>query len=69
LYNGELGEFFILTKCYNGHQINENEMEVACGICGKVENLHAHGGAVGLGTVAEGCGFDSQRYHWNISLT
>jgi hypothetical protein len=47
LYNEELGEYFILAKCYYGYQINENEMEVAYGISGKVENMHAHGGAVG----------------------
>ena len=46
-YNVELGEFFILAKCYNGHQINEDEMEVGYGIFGKVENLHACGGAAG----------------------
>jgi hypothetical protein len=29
LYNGEQGEFFILSKCYYGYQINKDEMEVA----------------------------------------
>jgi hypothetical protein len=32
------GELFILSKCYYGHQINKDEMEVACGTPGKVEN-------------------------------